>query len=136
MRVIVAGSRHIMDAALVASTIQLSGIAPEITTLLSGTAAGVDTLAESLALETKTTVKRFVPEWEKLGKRAGPERQRQMLQEADACIIIWDGQSPGTKNLINMATTQMKPMYIKNLALDKPGEWYNQERLPQHQPAA
>jgi hypothetical protein len=41
--------------------------------------------------------------WNLYGKRAGPIRNAQMAQEADALIALWDGVSPGTRGMIAIA---------------------------------
>lgn len=40
---------------------------------------------------------------EKYWKGAGHYRNRQMAEYADALIAFWDGESPGTRNMINTA---------------------------------
>jgi hypothetical protein len=37
------------------------------------------------------------------GKAGGPIRNREMAEEADALIAFWDGQSRGTKDMIEVA---------------------------------
>jgi len=36
-------------------------------------------------------------------KAAGPKRNEQMANDADALIAFWDGKSKGTKNMIDAA---------------------------------
>ena len=38
-----------------------------------------------------------------------------MTEEADACIIIWDGTSAGTKSLIIQATKRNIPVFVKTI---------------------
>jgi uncharacterized phage-like protein YoqJ len=38
--------------------------------------------------------------WRKYGKRAGHRRNQQMADNADALIALWDGESPGTRDMI------------------------------------
>jgi hypothetical protein len=38
-----------------------------------------------------------------LGRKAGPLRNQEMAEEADALIAIWDGQSAGTRSMIEEA---------------------------------
>jgi len=41
------------------------------------------------------------------GKGAGPARNTFMAQHAQALIALWDGSSPGTKNMIETATRRV-----------------------------
>ena len=38
----------------------------------------------------------------KFGKAAGIIRNKQIVEDADFCIIFWDGKSKGTKNTIDL----------------------------------
>lgn len=99
MRVIVAGSRTITDAALVARAIAASGF--EVTELVSGCEPhGVDALGEAWAAERGIPVRRFPAPWKALGRRAGPVRNEAMARYAEALVAVWDGHSPGTRDMI------------------------------------
>ncbi len=110
MKVIVAGSRTVCDYTLVARAIETSGFV--ITEVVSGGAGGPDTLGEHWAAEHSITVARFIPDWGRLGKRAGPLRNHEMAVYADALIAIWDGQSRGTKNMIDTMRALGKPFKV------------------------
>jgi len=51
-------------------------------------------------------------EWNRLGKRAGPMRNKRMAEYTDAAIIIWDGKSPGSRNMVNEMIKLNKPYHI------------------------
>ena len=51
-------------------------------------------------------VKIIQADWQKYGKRAGPIRNKEMADYADTLIAFWDGQSRGTKNMIETARSQ------------------------------
>jgi hypothetical protein len=100
MRVIVAGSRTIDDYQIVAEAIEQSGL--DITEVVSGKSPrGVDRLGERWTRANGKRVKRFPAQWDRLGKRAGFVRNSQMADYAEALIAIWDGQSRGTKHMID-----------------------------------
>jgi len=101
MKVIVAGSRTIVDMNEIYAAIQLSEF--EISEIVSGGARGVDQLGELWASNNGIPVKRFLPEWNKLGRRAGMFRNTEMAHYADALIAIWDEASRGTKHMIETA---------------------------------
>jgi hypothetical protein len=101
MKVIVAGSRTICDYHIVNTAIWASGF--KITEVVSGGARGVDTLGERWAKLNRIPVRRFLAEWEKFGRSAGPRRNEQMAYYGDALILIWDGKSAGSRNMLNIA---------------------------------
>lgn len=49
----------------------------------------------------KTTV--FEADWDRLGRAAGPERNRRLVKDADFLIAFWDGKSKGTLSAISEA---------------------------------
>lgn len=71
--------------------------------IVSGGARGADTLGEQFAKKHGCKIKRFIPDWEGLGKQAGFIRNWDMAKYADACVVFWDGKSKGTKHMINLA---------------------------------
>lgn len=101
MRTIIAGSRTLNDYRIVAQA--MSEFAEEVTEVVSGCASGVDQLGEQWAKNHPVRLARFPADWEKYGKSAGPIRNRQMAEYADALVAIWDGKSRGTKNMIEEA---------------------------------
>jgi len=101
MRTIIAGSRTIRDYALLERAIVESGF--HITEVVSGKESkGVDRLGEIWAERHSIPVKWFPADWS-LGRKAGPIRNRQMAEYADALLALWDGKSKGTKNMIDTA---------------------------------
>lgn len=99
MRTIVAGSRTICDYEFIKN--KLDKCPWKITTVLSGTARGVDKLGEQWARENKIPIHRYPAEWDIYGKGAGFRRNMEMAAEADALVAVWDGESSGTKHIIN-----------------------------------
>jgi hypothetical protein len=91
MRTIIAGSRTITDYDTVKSAIENSGF--NISTVISGTASGVDFLGEKWAKENNIPIEKHPADWEKWGRSAGPIRNREMAECAEACIIVWDKRS-------------------------------------------
>lgn len=117
MRVIIAGSRDITTVEPVYRAIKKAekqGII--ITEVVSGKARGVDTLGEFWAEVKGYPVEEFPvtdEDWKTLGKAAGPLRNKQMAEYADALIAIWDGRSPGTKSMIQYMGKLNKPVYVE-----------------------
>jgi hypothetical protein len=112
MRTIIAGSRGVADFDLLKETI--SKIDWKITTVLSGTARGVDQLGEQYARDNKIPLERYPAKWNLYGKAAGFRRNQQMAIHADALIALWDGESRGTKHMIDIAKEHNLKIYVLN----------------------
>jgi SLOG family YspA-like protein len=110
MRVIIAGSRSIGSLEEVVRAIKQSGF--NITEVVSGGAQGVDQLGKFWAYNAGIPTKQFNPHWTENGKAAGPIRNREMAQYADALIAVWDGKSRGTMNMIEEMQKLNKPMFV------------------------
>lgn len=127
-RVIVAGSRSIAHRGLVKETIRESPYNPFHGTLICGGASdGVDPIAKEFA-QTFTHIEYVeVPaEWDKYGKAAGPKRNRRMAREfdADALIAIWDGESSGTRSMIEEALDAGLSVHVRTVSEDTSLEYY------------
>lgn len=114
MKVIVAGSRSVVDFAPVAMAIARSGFG--ITQLVSGVARGVDTIGERWAHGKRVPVVRFPAGWRDrdgcVDRRAGFARNVRMAEYADALVAVWDGESPGTKHMIETARHYGLEVYV------------------------
>lgn len=103
MKVIIAGSRDNITYEDVIEAINRFQ-SKNITEVVSGTARGVDRFGEELAQRNSCLVKQFPADWDTYGKKAGYLRNTIMANYADALIAIWDGESRGTKHMIDEAT--------------------------------
>jgi hypothetical protein len=117
MKVIIAGTRSVDESpdmmAVLEEAISESGFG--IDEVVSGGASGVDRLGEKWACAYNKPVQQFLPDWDRFGKAAGPKRNTQMLEYADALLALWDGESKGTKNIIDQAHVLMFPVYVYKL---------------------
>lgn len=104
LKVIIAGGRDFSDYHLLKIECDrlLSNVLPDVE-VVSGKARGADTLGEVYAKEKGLLVKEFPADWKRLGKKAGYIRNAQMADYADAVIAFWDGESRGTKHMIEIA---------------------------------
>jgi uncharacterized phage-like protein YoqJ len=94
---------------------------PTITEVVSGTANGVDKAGEAWAASQlrqeypvqnfAPTITRFPADWDKYGKAAGHIRNKQMAEYADALLLIWDGDSRGSRNMKETMIALGKPVY-------------------------
>ena len=71
--------------------------------ILTGHASGADTLGENFAIDHNLQCELYPADWKRHGKAAGPIRNAEMAEVADALIAFWDGQSHGTKSMIELA---------------------------------
>ena len=67
------------------------------TEVVCGCAKGADTVGAELAKECKVSVKEFPAEWDRYGIGAGPIRNKQMAEYADAVLLL-----PGNKGTNDM----------------------------------
>ncbi len=80
--------------------------------IISGHCSGVDAAAEKYAELRGIKTLLFPAEWKKYGKAAGPVRNKQIVEAADAVIAFWDGKSRGTKSLIDLAKKSGKNLTV------------------------
>lgn len=109
MKVIIAGTRKGVLEDLLMAAIDDGPF--EITELVSGGAKGVDSQAELWARTVNIPLTVFPAEWEKYGHQAGAKRNREMAEYADALILIWHGDSPGSRNMRETMKRAHKPIY-------------------------
>lgn len=101
-RVIIAGSRNYEDYENLKKVCNFMLCNKKEIEIVSGTAKGADKLGEQYAVEKGYKVNYFPADWSK-GKSAGYIRNELMAQNADALIAFWDGESRGTKHMIDLA---------------------------------
>lgn len=111
MKTIIAGSRTLTDYALVEQTVLDSGFL--ITEVVSGGSKGADTLAEVWAVVNHIPFVEFSADWESYGRAAGPIRNKEMADYAEALILIWDGKSKGSQSMLKEAEKKKLKIYEK-----------------------
>jgi len=115
MKTIIAGSRWIENYDIVCQAIDESEF--DITEIVSGKANGVDTLGENWATAHDIPIASFPANWSNLKTKgavirtgkygkynaaAGPLRNKKMAEYAEALILVWDGVSRGSKNMLEL----------------------------------
>lgn len=112
MKLIIAGSRDLNPSYhIILRKLEEVEWFTKITEVVSGKARGVDRAGEEFARQYEIPVKEFPADWDKYGKAAGPIRNRQMAEYADALLLIWDGRSPGSKNMKKEMERLKKPVH-------------------------
>lgn len=87
----------------------------QIDELVCGMASGVDIAAYKWAKRKRIKIYEFYAPWYskdgELDRDAGFKRNERMAEFADALIAVWDGESKGTKHMINCMKLRGKPLY-------------------------
>lgn len=99
MKLIIAGSRTYTNYGAVEYAMR--DLRPA--RILSGGADGVDALGEQWARRHGVPLTIYPANWERHGKAAGPIRNAEMARNADALLLLWDGQSSGSRNMLETA---------------------------------
>ena len=95
MKVAIIGSRKL-------NVENLQDYLPEGTDeIVSGGARGIDTCARNYALKNDLKLTEFRPEYNKYGRGAPLKRNETIVNYADMVLAFWDGESKGTKFVIN-----------------------------------
>lgn len=88
--------------------------APIDVELVCGMARGADLLGLQWAKEYRVPWKEFPAEWDLYGRSAGYRRNAEMADYADVLIAFWDGDSKGTKHMIECMKKLKKEVHIVN----------------------
>ncbi len=82
--------------------------------IVSGHAPGADTCGEQYAQERGLECELHPANWKRHGRAAGPIRNAEMADCADALIAFQDGQSRGTKSMIDLAVKKGLQVTVVN----------------------
>ena len=121
MKIIIAGSRDFSNYELLRDRLDylLKNASDEDEiTIISGGARGADQLGERYAKEKGYKIIRKLANWNKYGKSAGYKRNEEMAKIADVCVCFWDGESRGTKHMIDLSKKyklKLNVIFYKNL---------------------
>lgn len=113
MKVIISGSRSILNYEILEEAIKESGFI--ITQVISGTARGVDELGERWAAKNNVSVREMSANWDFFGKSARYLRNEEMFKIAEGIIVLWDGKSKNSKNMISIAKRYNLKIFVKEI---------------------
>ena len=109
-KIIIAGGRDIDNYEVVRGSLEefitQKGMTTSDIEIVQGGASGVDWTAKHISSVANTSMKEFKADWGAHGKAAGPIRNKQMAEYADALILIWDGKSRGSASMLKEAEKQ------------------------------
>lgn len=114
LKIIVAGGRDFNDYCLLEKTLDQflqDRQFIDSVEIVSGLAKGADLLGKKYAEERHINCREFPANWDLYGKSAGYRRNGEMANYADIAICFWDGQSKGTKHMID--TMQKQGKFVK-----------------------
>lgn len=112
MKTIIAGSRGAEPSDTQAAIMACPW---RVTAVVSGEARGPDTHGKQWAHAAGLPVSSHPANWDGLGKGAGFARNEDMAHEADALLAVWDGQSNGTRHMIEYMRSIGKPVHVHQL---------------------
>ena len=101
-KVIIAGSRDITNRTMIRDGMNAAWEEFGPYEVISGMARGVDSIAASIAANVDIKVYEMPADWDRFGKSAGYKRNESMAQLATHLIAFWDGESKGTKHMIDL----------------------------------
>ena len=106
MKIAIVGSRNL--------TIQnLEGYLPQdVTKIVSGGAKGIDACAREYAHQAGLKLTEFLPDYQRYGRSAPLRRNLEIIRYADEVIAFWDGQSRGTRFVIEECRKQGKKVTV------------------------
>ena len=114
-RVLICGDRNWTDAKSVATVLDQWNKNTPISTVIHGAANGADTAGEQAAKLLRIPIESYPADWKQYGKKAGPIRNKQMLDsKIDYVLAFHDNidDSKGTKHMINIALKANVPIYL------------------------
>jgi len=121
LKAIVAGSRELPDSLATVALAHFQSIVDgfgygELEAVISGGAPGPDRWAMTWAKNhLQVGLEMHYPDYTKHGKRAPLVRNKEMAASGDVLIAFWDGQSRGTRHMINAALDQGLDTYVFRL---------------------
>ena len=105
MRVLVCGGRDYTDSTFVHWVLDTLSAKKAISLVIHGCASGADTYAEQWAAEKDGCTAFGVPaDWKKHGSRAGPVRNRLMLELGKPTLVVAFEGGAGTRDMTSAAT--------------------------------
>lgn len=111
MKLIIAGSRHYGVPAEFIEWCLYHHEISEIDYVITGLARGIDRSGEKFADKYCIPKMEYPADWDEFGKAAGHIRNKQMAEAGDALLLIWDGESKGSKNMKENMVKLNKPVY-------------------------
>ena len=114
MKLLIVGSRSIKNFDI------SPYISSDVDTIISGGADGIDSLAERYADVHRLSKYIVRPRYDLYGRAAPLRRNEQMVDMADAVLVIWDGKSRGTQHTVAYAQKAKKRLTLVQIKKLRP----------------
>ena len=125
MRVLVCGGRDFTDREFVFFVLNALNAKKHIGMIIHGCARGADTFGEEWSAQNDRCTSYGVPaDWKKYGNRAGPVRNRQMIEWGKPDLVVAFDGGAGTQDMVNAAVAAG----IRVIHAEKLRRHYEQER--------
>lgn len=111
-KVIVAGSRSFTDYDLASYVLSKAFQNRKPDYIVCGMARGADSVGHQWAIDNHVALYEFPADWQRYGKAAGYNRNVRMAEVADAVVVFWDGESRGSKHMIDIARRKKLPVIV------------------------
>ena len=114
-KLIVAGGRdyaNYQQAAVKITEIAIEELPDQAVSIVSGMARGADRIGYEFAQRNNVQCYAFPADWDRYGKAAGYRRNEDMAAFADGVLAFWDGQSRGTKHMIETMQRLNKRVWV------------------------
>ena len=105
MRVLVCGGREFKDADMLEDRLSALRVERGFSLVIAGGARGADTLAEEWAKAHGLACDVYQADWTGLGRKAGPMRNQQMLDEGKPQLVVAFPGGRGTADMVRRART-------------------------------
>lgn len=112
MKILVCGGRDYNDQERCWSILDKAHSHYKFSCLIEGGAKGADYLAKTWAQSRQVPIQSFPADWKRFGKRAGPIRNQQMIDEGSPDVVIAFPGGNGTQDMINRAKSNKIPVII------------------------
>lgn len=113
IKIAVVGSRGFDSYPFFAEKLEaiISKLKGEIEFVSGGCPSGADNMIAIYCKNNGFKITEYLPDWT-IGKHAGFLRNKLIVDDCTHLIAFWDEKSKGTKNSIDMAQKQNKPIRI------------------------
>lgn len=121
MKTVITGSRtltKIEHAAWIEKRL-LEYFKPGVAMINGGCPKGVDQICKRWALENDRELILMPADWNKYGRGAGFRRNGEMSEIADNCLAFWDGESKGTRHMIDICLNMGMSVHVFTWRLNK-----------------
>ena len=126
-RYLICGGRDFADEALLDKALKALILHPEDAVIIHGAARGADRMAAAWGKDRGAQIEPYPitsEDWTRLGKAAGPIRNRQMLDIGKPDVVLAFPGGPGTANMVKQA--RARPELVVVVITGQGGDWYAQ----------